>query len=154
MGVSPFLVPRCPLVACQDAQTGNIYASGASFRVKMGSWSNDVFVELMGEKDAKNASTVRGELSFHRLPAKEEQRREWIVKIRRKKYPIYAPNTHVYGVHFDGGKRQDTYSVPARFVWTKPAKKRLLSQVIQATRFFDEVDMEVDEKISRKAGRP
>ena len=55
----------------------------------MCSWSNDVFVELMGEEDAKNASTVRGELSFHRFLAKEELRREWIVKICRKNTPLH-----------------------------------------------------------------
>ena len=69
---------------------------------------NDVFMELMGEEDAKNASTVRGELSFHRFLVKEEQRREWIVKICRKNTPTYT-NTCVCGAHFDGGKRQDTF---------------------------------------------
>ena len=40
-----------------------------------------------GRGGCKNASTVRGELSFHRFLAKEEQRREWIVKICRKNTP-------------------------------------------------------------------
>ena len=40
------------------------------------------------------------------------------------------------------------FSVPARLVWTKPAKKERLSHVSQAARFLlDEVDMEVDENI-------
>ena len=60
-----------------------------------------------GRGGCKNASTVRGELSFHRFLEKEEQRREWIVKICRKNTPNYT-NTCVCGAHFDGGKRQDT----------------------------------------------
>ena len=44
-------------------------------------------------------------------------------------------------------------SVPARFVWTKPAKKERLSHVSQAARFLDEVEMEVDGNIRREAGR-
>ena len=41
-----------------------------------------------GRVGCKNASAVRGELSFHRFLAKEEQHREWIVKICRKNTPI------------------------------------------------------------------
>ena len=61
-----------------------------------------------GRGGCKNASTLRGELSFHRFLEKEEQRREWIVKICRKNTPTYT-NTCVCGAHFDGGKRQDTF---------------------------------------------
>ena len=61
-----------------------------------------------GRGGCKNASTVRGELSFHRFLAKMEQRREWIVKICRKIPPL-TQNTCVGGAHFDGGKRQDTF---------------------------------------------
>ena len=80
-----------------------------------------------GRGGCKNASTVCGELSFHRFLAKMEQRREWIVKICRKNTP--------------------------RFLWTKPAKKERLTHVSQAARFLDEVEMEVDGNISREAGR-
>ena len=45
---------------------------------------------------------------FHRFLAKEEQRRECIVKICRKNTPIYT-NTCVCGAHLDGGKRQDNF---------------------------------------------
>ena len=45
------------------------------------------------------------------------------------------------------------FSFPARFVWTKPAKKERLSHVSQAARARNEVDMEVDGNISREAGR-
>ena len=102
-----------------------------------------------GRGGCKNTSGVCKGLSFHRLPAKEEQRREWIVKIRRKNTPL-TPNTYVCGVHFDGGKRQDASSVPTRFVWSKPAKKRT-SHVSQAAGILDEVDMEIDENISRRS---
>ena len=39
-------------------------ANGASFRVKMYSWSNDVFVELMGEEDAKTPVLYVGNCLF------------------------------------------------------------------------------------------
>ena len=41
-----------------------------------------------GRGGCKNAITVRRELFFHRFLAKEEQRREWIVKICRKIPPL------------------------------------------------------------------
>ena len=59
----------------------------------------------MGEEEAKTPVLVRGELSFHRFLAREEQRREWIMKICRKNTPL-TQNTCVCGAHFDGGKRQ------------------------------------------------
>ena len=71
------------------------------------------------------------------------------MKICRKNTPL-TPNTYVCGVHFDGGKRQDASSVPTRFVWSKPAKKRT-SHVSQAAGILDEVDMEIDENISRRS---
>ena len=50
----------------------------------------------MGEDSGcKSASTVCGELSFHRLSAKEEQHKEWIVKIRRKNTPTYTKHLFV-----------------------------------------------------------
>ena len=61
-----------------------------------------------GRGRCKNASTVRGELSFHPFLAKMEQRREWIVKICRKNTPL-TQNTCVCGAHFDGGKRQGSF---------------------------------------------
>ena len=66
-GVRLFFVTRCPhvlLVTCQKAQTWKNCANGASFRVKMCSWSNDVFVELMGEEDAKTPVLYVGNCLF------------------------------------------------------------------------------------------
>ena len=72
-----------------------------------------------------------------------------------EKYPIYAPNTRVCCVHFDGGK---TVKILIPFLQdlcglSLNKKKKRLSHVSQAARFFYEVDMDVDENISRKAGR-
>ena len=118
----------------------------------MCNWSYDVFVELMGEEDAKTPVLVRGELSFHRFLAREEQRREWIVKICRKNTPTYTKHLCLWcPLRWRETSRYS--SVPARFVWTKPAKKEWLSHVRQAARFLDEVEMEVDGNIKREAGR-
>ena len=83
-------------------------ANGASSRVKMCSWSKDVFVELMGEADAKTPVLYVGNC-LSRFLAKEEQRREWIVKICRKNTPTFTKKTCVCGAQFDGGKRQNTF---------------------------------------------
>ena len=104
-----------------------------------------------GRGGCKNASTVRGELSFHRFLAKEELRREWIVKICRKNSPTYTKHLCLW-CPLRWRETSRYFSVPARFVWTKPAKKQRLSHVSQA-RFLDEVEMEVDGNISREAGR-
>ena len=97
-----------------------------------------------GKGGCKNTSTVCKELSFHRLPANKELRRTWIVKIHRDNTPV-TPNTRVCGVHFDGGRRRDTRSIPTTFLWSKLVKKRL-SRVSSAagTLADSEVDMEVD----------
>ena len=66
-GVRLFFVTRClhvPLVECQKAQTRQICANGASFRAKMFSWSNKVFVELMEEEDAKTPVLYVGNCLF------------------------------------------------------------------------------------------
>ena len=105
-----------------------------------------------GRGGCKNASAVRRELSFHRFLAKEEQRREWIVKICRKNTPIYTKHLCLW-CPLRWRETSRYFSFPARFVWTKPAKKERLSHVSQAARFLDEVDMEVDGNISREAGR-
>ena len=66
-GVRLFFVTRCPhvpLVTCQKAQTRKNCANWASFRVKMCSWTNDVFVELMGEEDAKTPVLYVGNCLF------------------------------------------------------------------------------------------
>ena len=104
-----------------------------------------------GRGGCKNASTVREELSFHRFLEKEEQRREWIVKICRKNTPLTQTPVSVVPTSTEGNVK--ILSVPARFVWTKPAKKERLSHVSQAARFLDEVEIEVDGNISREAGR-
>ena len=106
-----------------------------------------------GRGGCKNASTVRGELSFHRFLAKEEQRREWIVKICRKNTPTYTKHLCLW-CPLRWRETSRYFSVSARFVWTKPGrKKERLSHVSQAARFLDEVEMEVDGNISREAGR-
>ena len=105
-----------------------------------------------GRGGCKNASTVRGELSFHRFLAKEEQRREWTVKICRKNTPTYTKHLCLW-CPLRWRETSRYFSVPARFVWTKPAKKDRLSHVSQAARFLDEEEMEVDGNISREAGR-
>ena len=100
----------------------------------------------------QNASTVRGELSFHRFLAKEEQCRGWIVKICRKNTQICTKHLCLWcPLRWRGTSRY--FSVPARFVWTKPAKKERSSHVNQAARFLDEVEMDVDGNISREAGK-
>ena len=76
-----------------------------------------------GRGGCKNASLVRGELSFHRFLAKEEQRREWTVKICREKYPTYTKHLCLW-CPLRWRETSRYFSVPARFVWTKPAKKR------------------------------
>ena len=109
-----------------------------------------------GRGGCKNASTERLELSFHRFLAKEEQRREWIVKICRKNTPAYTKHLCLW-CPLRWRETSRYFSVPARFVWTiiiiKPAKKERLSHVSHAARFLDEVEMEVDGNISREAGR-
>ena len=122
----------------------------------MYSWSNDVFVELMGEEDAKTRYCTWGTV-FSPVPiAKEEQRREWIVKICRKNTPIYTKHRCLWcPLRWRETSRYFSFKFPARFVWTQPAKKERLSHVdvSQAARPRDEVDMEVDGNISREAGR-
>ena len=154
---SPFLRDTMPSRAsCYVPEGTHVKkcANGASFRVKMYSWSNDVFVDsgVDGRGGCKNASAVRGELSFHRFLAKEEQRREWIVKICRKNTPIYTKHLCLW-CPLRWRETSRYFSFPARFVWTKPEKKERLSHVSQAARPRDEVDMEVDGNISREAGR-
>ena len=105
-----------------------------------------------GEEDAKMPVLVRGELSFHRFLAREEQRREWSVKICRKNTPTYTKHLCLW-CPLRWRETSRYFYVPARFVWTKPAKKERLSHVSQAARFLDEVEMEVDGNISREAGR-
>ena len=78
---------------------------------------------------------------------------KWIVKICRKNTPAYTKHLCLWCPTSMEGKRPRYFSVPARFVWTKPAKKERLSHVSQAARFLDEVEMEVDGNISREAGR-
>ena len=66
-GVRLFFVTRCPhvpLVTCQKAQTWKKCANGASFRVKMYSSSSFIFVELMGEEDAKTPVLYVGNCLF------------------------------------------------------------------------------------------
>ena len=92
-----------------------------------------------GRGGCKNASTVRRELSFHRFLANEEQRREWIVKVCRKNTPTYKKHLCVW-CQVRWRETSKYFSVPARCVWTKPAKKERLSHVSQAARFLDEVD--------------
>ena len=56
-----------------------------------------------------------------------------------------TPNTRVCGVHFDGGRRRDTLSIPTTFIWSKPVKKRLSRASSAAGTLTDsELDMEVD----------
>ena len=105
-----------------------------------------------GRGGCKNASTVRGKLSFHQFLAKEEQRREWIVKICRKNTPTYTKHPCLW-CPLRWRETSRYFSVPARFVQAKPAKKERLSHVNQAARFLDEVEMDVDGNISREAGR-
>ena len=60
-GVRLFFVTRCPpvpLVACQKAQTRKNGANGATFRVKIPSWSNAVFCGVDGREGCKRATTV------------------------------------------------------------------------------------------------
>ena len=98
-----------------------------------------------GKGGCKNTSTVCKELSFHWFPAKKELRRTWIIKIRRDCTPV-TPNTCVCGVHFDGGRRRDTLSIPTTFIWSKPVKKRLSRASSAAGTLTDsELDMEVDQ---------
>ena len=110
----------------------------------------------MGEEDAKTPVLVRGELSFHRFLAREEQRREWIMKISRKNTPpppLHKTPVSVVPTSMEGNVNGYFY-VPARFVWTTPARKERLIHVRQAARFLDEVlEMEVDGNISMEAGR-
>ena len=105
-----------------------------------------------GRGGCKNASTVRGELSFHRFLAKEEQRREWIVEICWKNTPTYTKHLCLW-CPLRWRETSRYFSVPARFGWTKPAKKEQLSHVCKAAKFLDEVEMEVDRNISREAGK-
>ena len=105
-----------------------------------------------GRGGGKNASTVRGELPFHRFLAKEEQRRECTVKICRKNTPTYTKQLCLW-CPLRWRETSRYFSVPERFVWTKPAKKDRLSHVSQAARFLNEEEMEVDGNISREAGR-
>ena len=112
----------------------------------MCSCSNDVFVELMGEEDAKAPVPYVGNCLFTGSQRRNNSARNGL-RIFVGKVPRLTPNTCVCGAHFDGGKCQDTFSVPARLVWTKPPKTGRLSHVSQAARFLDEVNMEVDENI-------
>ena len=64
---SPFLRYTMPSRAsCYVPEGTNVKkcANGASFRVNMYSWSNDVFVELMGEEDAKTPVLYVGNCLF------------------------------------------------------------------------------------------
>ena len=75
-----------------------------------------------------------------------------VVTICRKNTPTYTKHLCLWGpLQWEETSRYS--SAPARFVWTKPAKKERLSHVSHAARFLDEVEMEVDGRISREAGR-
>ena len=69
-----------------------------------------------------------------------------------EKYPTYTKHLCLW-CPLRWRETSRYFSVPARFVWSKPAKKERLSHVSQAARFLDEVEMEVDRNISREAGR-
>ena len=155
-----FFVTRCPSsrASCYVPEGTNVkkLCKWGVFRVKMCSWSNDVFVELMREEDAKTpVLSIRGELSFHRFLAKEEQRRDGLRRFVGK-MPTYTKHPCPW-CPLRWRETSRYFSVLARFVWTKPAKKERLSYVSQAARFLDEVEMEVDKivdgNISREAGR-
>ena len=69
-----------------------------------------------------------------------------------EKYPTYTKHLCLW-CPLRWRETSRYFSVPARFVWTKPARKERLSHVDQAARFLDEVEMDVDGNISREAGR-
>ena len=69
-----------------------------------------------------------------------------------EKYPTYTKHLCLW-CPLRWRETSRYFSVPAIFVWTKPAKKERLSHVSQAARFPDKVKMEVDGNISREAGR-
>ena len=155
-GVRLFFVTRCPhmpLVTCHKAQTWKNWANWGVFPSEDVQLVKRRLCGVDGRWECKNASTVRGELSFHLFLAKEEQRREWIVKICPKNTPLTHTKHLCLWCPLRWRETSRYFSVPARFVWTKPAKKERLSHVSQAARFPDKVEMEVDGNISREAGR-
>ena len=108
-GVRLFFVTRCPhvpLVACQKAQTRKICANGVSFRVKMCSCSNDVFVELMGEEDARAPVLYVENCLFTGSQQRNNRAGNGLLRFVGK-IPRLTPNACVCGAHFDGGKCQD-----------------------------------------------
>ena len=66
----------------------------------------------------------------------------------------YCKSWYVGNCLFTGSQRRKNSAGNGLRLVTKPTQlNKRLSHVSQAARFFGEVDMEVDEKISRKAGR-
>ena len=120
---SPFLRDTMPLVTCQKAQTWKKLCKWGVFPSEDVQLVKRRLGGVDGRGGCKNASAVRAELSFHRFLAKEEQRREWIVKICRKNTPIYTKHLCLWCPLW-WRETSRYFSFPARFVWTKPAKKR------------------------------
>ena len=89
---------------------------------------------------------------FSPVPSEGRTAQGRIVKICRKNTPTYKKHLCLW-CPLRWRETSKYFSVPARFLWTKPAKKDRLSHVSQAARFLDEVEMEVDGNISREAGR-
>ena len=69
-----------------------------------------------------------------------------------EKYPTYTKHLCLW-CPLRWRETSRYFSIPARFAWSKPAKKERLSHVSNAARFPDEVEMDVDGNISREAGR-
>ena len=77
----------------------------------------------------KNTSEVCKAVSFHRLPASKQLRKEWDRKLGRKNLP-WTSNTYVCSVHFDdevlgavrGNKRGRPW-IPTKFIWSNPPAK-------------------------------
>lgn len=76
-----------------------------------------------GKGGCRNSAEACRSLSFHRLPADKNLRKEWIAKIQPVNLPLTA-NTYVCGVHFDGGSREGVESLPIVYAWSTKRKAR------------------------------
>ena len=105
-----------------------------------------------GRGGCKNASTCTWGTVFSPVPSEGRTAQGMDCEDLSEKYPTYTKHLCLW-CPLRWRETSRYFSVPARFVWTKPAKKEWLSHVRQAARFLDEVEMEVDGNISREAGR-
>ncbi|XP_046583676.1 uncharacterized protein LOC124290869 [Haliotis rubra] len=97
---------------------------------------------------------TEGQLSFHRIPAEKNLRKEWLVKIRRDVGPYFklSDKTRVCSSHFKAGDIRRTLigkrtllpgSVPSLFPWTQRSPSKRIGPQRRSLKKIDPEPMEI-----------